>query len=569
MMCRTALLAALLAVSLQISSASAQWQPDGIPVSATSGEQSQAIAVGGASGEVIVVWNDYRSDPQYGDLYAQIIKPDGSMLLAANGVPLCTAPYFQADASIASDGNGGAFVVWSDWRIGHPAPPSTADIYAQHIDAAGNMLWGTNGIPICAAVRMQDGGPVVSDGAGGALIAWNDERTSSLHPRVYMQRIDASGNALWIANGIKVATFSSDAWVKSIISDDAHGAIVSWWTSGGTDTYAQHMDASGALQWGTAGKPICIATATIGGAALVGDGSGGCIAAWQDYRTGAHGVYVQHLDASGVAQWASNGIMAMHQGPFSSIVSDGSGGAIIAISPFVDLYGYDHDIYLQRLDPSGNWLWGPLGVRASATEGDQYAARLVPDGAGGVIVTWDNEDVLEDDPSFGTTTDLYAQRVDADGTVLWAPSGVVVSAAPGAQKVSAVAAGTGQAIAVFSDTRSDTSPDVFAMEIGTSATAVNRGAAPSFVVGEARPNPFSDATTLDVVLSSPGTVQLDVFDVAGRRVSGARYSSLSAGAHSLRVSSIAGGGRQITSGVYFCRVTAGRQSITRKLVIAR
>ena len=571
MLCRAALLVSVLTIPLQSSPALAQWVPDGVPVCAATGEQADWVATPGVAGRVIVVWRDFRSDGVYADLYAQVMNSDGTMVQAVNGAPLCTAPYSQQNISIAPDGNGGAFVVWSDWRVGYPAPISTADIYAQHLDAAGNMSWVANGIPVCNAVRVQESPVVASDGTGGALIAWNDERTAQLHPRIYMQRIDASGNPLWPVNGIKVATFAGDAWVASIVSDDAHGAIVSWWTSGGTDTYAQHMDALGALQWGTTGVPVCLTTATTSGAALVTDGFGGCIAAWQDYRSGAPGVYVQHVAADGAAQWTANGIKAMKNGPLNSIISDGSGGAIIAISPYVDLDGFDHDIYLQHLDPSGNLLWGPLGVRASGTVGDQNAARMVPDGTGGVIVTWDNDDVLVTDPSYGTATDLYAQRINANGQWLWAPTGLPVSDATGNQRGAVVAnIASGRAIAVFTDTRNDSTSDIYAMKIGTDpGTAVLPGATPSFMVGEARPNPFNDETRLDVQLSSRAMVQLDVFDVAGRRVSGQRYSSLSAGPHSLPVQSKDLRGAHLASGVYFGRVTVGSQTITRKLVIAR
>jgi hypothetical protein len=55
------------------------------------------------------------------------------------------------------------------------------------------------------------------------------------------------------------------------------------------------------------------------------------------------------------------------------------------------------------------------------------APVLVGDGAGGVIAVWE-------DNRPGTTTDIYAQRLDSDGNRLWDGDGVAVSTNPGPQE---------------------------------------------------------------------------------------------------------------------------------------
>ena len=82
------------------------------------------------------------------------------------------------------------------------------------------------------------------------------------------------------------------------------------------------------------------------------------------------------------------------------------------------------------------------------------------------------------------------------------------------------------------------------------------------------PNPFSAATELRIGLPVAANVTVEVFDVAGRRVA-TREAALSAGWQSLRFDGRDTSGRLLPSGVYFYRVTAAGETVTRKLVINR
>lgn len=74
----------------------------------------------------------------------------------------------------------------------------------------------------------------------------------------------------------------------------------------------------------------------------------------------------------------------------------------------------NEDIYVQRIDDDGYVLWAPGGVALCNAPGDQNQAIIVSDGAGGAIVTWvDARD---------GTRDIYAQRVNASGVAQWTPS---------------------------------------------------------------------------------------------------------------------------------------------------
>ena len=92
----------------------------------------------------------------------------------ATNLPISTATDGQSDPVIVSDGAGGAIIAWVDLRTGQGM-----DVYAQHIDASGIVQWDSNGIAICGEPGIQDALGIVSDSAGGAIIVWEDRRTDT------------------------------------------------------------------------------------------------------------------------------------------------------------------------------------------------------------------------------------------------------------------------------------------------------------------------------------------------------------------------------------------------------
>jgi hypothetical protein len=83
------------------------------------------------------------------------------------------------------------------------------------------------------------------------------------------------------------------------------------------------------------------------------------------------------------------------------------------------------------------------------------------------------------------------------------------------------------------------------------------------------PNPFTSTTTLRVGLPRASDVEIEVFDVAGRSVRNDRITTLAAGWREVSFDARDAAGTTLPSGVYFYRVKAAGQTVTRKMVIAR
>ncbi|HAG51817.1 MAG TPA: hypothetical protein DCL42_10875, partial [Deltaproteobacteria bacterium] len=158
---------------------------DGVAISTAAGVQYQPTIVTDGSGGAIITWWDLRNDINYPDIYAQRIDATGNVLWTADGVPISTAAGYQYSPTIVTDGSGGAIITWHDYRSGN------YDIYAQRINANGNVLWTTDGVAISTAANNQEWSTIVADGSGGAIITWQDFRSSNYD--IYSQRVSGSG----------------------------------------------------------------------------------------------------------------------------------------------------------------------------------------------------------------------------------------------------------------------------------------------------------------------------------------------------------------------------------------
>lgn len=100
------------------------------------------------------------------------------------------------------------------------------------------------------------------------------------------------------------------------------------------------------------------------------------------------------------------------------VAPDGLGGMLVV---WTNSAGGDSDVFAQRVDESGTPLWGTSGVTVAQETDDQHSPQIVDDGTGGAIIVW-----TDDRNSGATQSDIYAQRVLADGTIAWTAGGVVV-----------------------------------------------------------------------------------------------------------------------------------------------
>jgi hypothetical protein len=529
-------------------------------VTAAGDQMDPEIALDG-NGGLFLVWADYRVGTD-ADVFIQRLDANGTPLFGDDGVPVCDVPGNQRRPTIVSDGAGGAIVAWEDERPGY----NRDDIYVQRVDGSGARLWNGSGVPLCTAEFFQYYAKAVSDGAGGAVVTWVDYRFGSTNSSIYARRVDAAGTPQWGLDGVPISTASNDQYNPRIISDGAGGAIIEWDDTrfNAFGVYARRVTFAGSVMWANNG--IYVASKS-NFAELATDGAGGAIIVWLDGRAGANDadVYAQRYNAAGVAQWTLGGV-SVCVGPFSkrdpAIAADGVGGAIIAWSDSRDMAVSGPDLYARRIDGGGTLTWPETPV--CTVQDYQGEPEITTDGAGGAIVTW------ADDRSHPQVPDIYAARLLASGQVLWVDAVSTVNNAQLLPRILSDGAGGGFFAWMDNRTSSLTGMDVYAARyFGGGVVDVPRSVpAPVLALGSAMPNPCTGPVAFELRLPEPGDVALDVYNVSGRRVAAREVRGLGAGAHRITFDGRDADGRRLESGVYLVRVrTQGMQSCRRISVV--
>ena len=379
------------------NTAIAGWTADGVAVCTAAGTQQSLSACSDGSGGIIIVWADSRGSNQ--DIYAQRINSSGTAVWQANGVTVCADSRGQSLPAIVSDGAGGAIVVWQDGR-------NDGDIYAQRITAGGGAAWAANGIAVCAAAGSVGWHAAAPAPGGGVYAAWQDKR-SDANGDVYAQYINASGATQWTADGIPVVAGAGFHTISSSLAVDASGNFSVPVLVGDRTIVIQKINQSGTLMYAPGGATVTTsATAYCAEVFCTASDSGSVIIAWTDDRSGPgnYRAYAQKMDSSGNKAWGSEGILISGLNeqltPFK-FVSDGAGGAVPGF------YDSGYDVYLQRLDPAGVLQWGADGLKTNSSSN----FCMVSDGAGGVIAGWGG----------GAGNDMFSQRY-SDGAVAPTPT---------------------------------------------------------------------------------------------------------------------------------------------------
>ncbi|MDP8205565.1 MAG: T9SS type A sorting domain-containing protein [Candidatus Electryonea clarkiae] len=344
-----------------------------------------------------------------------------------------------------------------------------------------------NGIPLRQGYHIEFKGSSAMDEDGNICVLWTEARDG--FGAIYAQLYDSDGNPQWDEGGVPVAentylafppdiTGSGDGyWIIAWIDQTKNEDNVSlYYPDYNGNTYMQKLDENGDPQWvdnNYPDLPGVLMTDSVerrGRIMCFADEDGGAVAVWADQRNGSTDIFAQRIDSEGNFPdgWDDGNIMvaggAEHQGYMESgysAVPDGEGGVIVTWQDTRD--PTDQDLYANRIDFNGNLVWDDdpeEGLPICLFESEQEQIEICPDGRGGTFFVWVDS---RDDP-YG---DLYCQYVDQEGNIHWDEEGELICDSRATQTHPAIVnVDLGEAVIVWEDHRSDwNSSDLYMQKI--------------------------------------------------------------------------------------------------------
>lgn len=393
--------------------------------SSTAGDWDLRIDSGG---NALLIFNDIRGGTDR-EISAYRIALDGTMLWGDNGVQLTNNSVDEFDARICQTDDGNFTAVWSRSNSGTTPPRglvmqrlnADGDLL---LDAAGVLIAGSG----VGGAGVSDGPgffQMVPSVGGSVVVSYLKDTRSFSNPRhPTIQRYSASGAGLW-NSGSAITLFASAvpiAYYMNLVSDGAGGAVVTWHDNraggSGFDSWVQKVDVNGSQQFALGGVGVSTNTTRfhVGPTAGVIGPAGEIYVFWSERTTsqGTRGLYAQMITPQGGRGWGDGGIELT---PFDTVIEDfmrgmpvepGQAGAICVFKSTPT--GSTQDTVLAiRVDGAGLPAWENVLTTVSdvpSSKGRFPTASLV---GGGIASVWsDNR---------SDSGNIYAQRINLDGTI--------------------------------------------------------------------------------------------------------------------------------------------------------
>ena len=443
----------LLLISFSALFSQYDWEDNGLPLRQGVHIEWQRTGDIGGSQDMIFAWSDTR----YGgrDVYVQKVDALGNQLWGSEGTPVVIAPGRQEDPILVTDGNGGAYIIWVDYRD----EPDDGDIYAQHINSDGVISWDIQGVILTNVTGKQTSLNMASDGNGGAFVIWNDLSVSTLGYTYGTHLTTVESEIIAQGTGVPIIANDSDHSGVSIEKAQQGSAVLVWTDDRNTDTsdldiYTQRIDSQCNTLWSTpeeGGIPLCQADGIQQYSKVTYYSENESVIVWEDrrYNPNSGDVFVQYVDMNGNILLDPSGQAVSINGAnqIKPRVKASSSGAYIV---WEDTRNGPADIYVQRNVLGQGNIFDEDGKALCTEPNSQDQPRLTVDGNGGAYVVWMDERYAP-----FPETEIFMQHINSDGTTSFASGGLSVCEASGYQFNPLVRNdANGNVFAVWGDSRS-------------------------------------------------------------------------------------------------------------------
>ena len=540
-------------------------------LSGDAGKNSQLVLLPRqAEGDAVAIWQDTRFASNGYQIYFQFVNTDGSYDLDYNGKGVTIASGANQeypDAVVTPEGQ--VCITWLEQRGIAPK------VYAQLIDVDGTYLWGDEGMELTDAETVGQGTPHVEYVDGDFYFGWSDNYlvVFTNYLRVYGQKI-SNGVKQWDPNGKLISETATGGQVaEATLVDIIRNNYI--WKESAYHLRLKRVDAEGNGLAGFPAEGQLVSPEYTGVRDVVGATKDNEIfLAWNDIRDDyVETTYVQSFDDTGSIGWEENmfasnpgdpdnGVYVTSLNP-KLVVDDG-----VYVSWAESSTGANYDIKMQKFSYEGEKLWGEDGLSVCAKDSTQQKQDMCEISNGYYLLAWEDQ--------FGVETDIYMNIVRSDGTLISGDEGEVVTTELKNQYTPLVASlGNGKAFVAWADGISSGKTEilgVYTQFIDATLVPVTETTVSPIVasLNQNYPNPFNPETNISFNLSKDmKNVELSVYNIKGQKVKTLLKDNLTQGAHNIVWNGTNGSDDNVASGVYFYKLKAGDQSLTRKMILMK
>lgn len=386
---------------------------------------------------------------------------------------------YDIGISIATDASGhvytiGNFRTTADFDPGAGTFNLTSagenDVFISKVDSSGNFVWAKR----IGGADNDDGLSIALDASGNVCATGVFRVTTDFDPGagvfdltsvgeadIFILKLDASGNFLWAKQmggvnndfGFSIAldalsnVYTTGSFSNTADFDPGLGTF-NLTSTGNTDNFVSKLDSSGNFLWakqlGGTDDDDSYAIAvdatsnvyTVGTFYATADFDPG-VGTYNLTAEGQYDIFISKLDASGNFAWAKRIGGAVTDEGYSIAVDDsgnvystGSFGGTVDFDPGAGNYNLtalgNQDIFVSKLDASGNFLWAKQLAGADSTAGGRgYSIAL--DASNNVYTTGYFTGAVDFDPAASTLNltsagehDIFISKLDASGNYTWA-----------------------------------------------------------------------------------------------------------------------------------------------------
>jgi hypothetical protein len=425
-------------------SASAQWVND--PSSNTKlvidpVDPINITALSDFTGGAYVFWED-KKGTQANDVFYIRFDKNGEVSFRADGKSVSTRSGIKEKPVVVVEPLGNAIVLWKGKE------KNNSELYIQKLNKAGLRLWQNEGIQLTNSKVEKTDYNIKIDKQNNIHVSYITKTANPLSSyAIKYVTLDSKGNSFTDSLKGNLYTSSNTIYQTEIIPDNKGGRFIFWLEIINNKTLlrSHYVDSTGSKKWGN--KPITISKENNNVLNYTVGKLGNSIYTAITYQGSNKSIYQNLITDGAKFLWGKDGVLLANQKGSQTNPQFAFIDSSVVVC-WTNEFEKRKDVFIQRFDVRGNPLWEKNGKQILSIKGNQFGQKIIYNQSCGIITAW------IDKRDNNSPANLFIQKIDTSGNLQWDSLGVMISSSKQTEKsyLNLVYDGEGGAIAVFKGT---------------------------------------------------------------------------------------------------------------------